>query len=109
MTDYAELALLPEGLHDDLPPFAGHEARSIENLVSQFESHGYERVKPPLIEFEESLLSGPGAGVARHMFRLMDPISQRMMGLRADMTIQVARIAATRLRQAPRPLRLCYA
>ncbi|MBT5193665.1 MAG: ATP phosphoribosyltransferase regulatory subunit [Rhodospirillaceae bacterium] len=108
MTDYAELALLPEGLHDDLPPFAGHEARSIEQLVAQFESHGYERVKPPLIEFEESLLSGPGAGVARHMFRLMDPISQRMMGLRADMTTQVARIAATRLAEAPRPLRLCY-
>jgi len=109
MTDYAELALLPEGLHDDLPPFAAHEARSVERLVAQFESHGYERVKPPLIEFEESLLSGPGAGVARHMFRLMDPISQRMMGLRADMTTQVARIAATRLAKAPRPLRLCYA
>ncbi|MFP6747698.1 MAG: ATP phosphoribosyltransferase regulatory subunit [Alphaproteobacteria bacterium] len=109
MTDYAELALLPEGLHDDLPPLAGREARCIEQLVARFESHGYERVKPPLIEFEESLLSGPGAGVARHMFRLMDPISQRMMGLRADMTTQVARIAATRLRAAPRPLRLCYA
>ncbi|MDA1101172.1 MAG: ATP phosphoribosyltransferase regulatory subunit [Proteobacteria bacterium] len=109
MTDYAELALLPEGLHDDLPPFAGHEARSIERLVSQFEAQGYERVKPPLIEFEESLLAGPGAGIARHMFRLMDPISQRMMGLRADMTTQVARIAATRLKDAPRPLRLCYA
>ena len=109
MTDYAELALLPEGLHDDLPPFAGHEARSIEHLVTQFEAHGYERVKPPLIEFEESLLAGPGAGVARHMFRLMDPISQRMMGLRADMTTQVARIAVTRLKDAPRPMRLCYA
>ncbi len=109
MTDYAELALLPEGLHDDLPPFAGHEARSIERLVTQFEAHGYDRVKPPLIEFEESLLAGPGAGVARHMFRLMDPISQRMMGLRADMTTQVARIAATRLKDAPRPMRLCYA
>ncbi len=109
MTDYAELALLPEGLHDDLPPFAGHEARSIERLVTRFEAHGYERVKPPLIEFEESLLAGPGAGIARHMFRLMDPISQRMMGLRADMTTQVARIAATRLKDAPRPMRLCYA
>jgi ATP phosphoribosyltransferase regulatory subunit len=44
-----------------------------------------------------------------HTFRLMDPVSQRMMGLRADMTLQVARIAATRLTNAPRPLRLCYA
>src|SRR5690606_5561529 len=42
-------------------------------------------------------------------FRLMDPVSQRMMGLRADMTLQVARIAATRLRNEPRPLRLSYA
>ncbi|MBT6911042.1 MAG: ATP phosphoribosyltransferase regulatory subunit [Rhodospirillaceae bacterium] len=109
MTGYAELALLPEGLHDDLAPFAGHEARSVAQLVAQFEGHGYQQVKPPLIEFEESLLAGPGAGVARHMFRLMDPISQRMMGLRADMTTQVARIAATRLKDAPRPLRLCYA
>src|SRR3546814_4732936 len=41
-------------------------------------------------------------------FRLMDPVSQRMMGLRADMTPQVARIATTRLKKAPRPLRLCY-
>jgi ATP phosphoribosyltransferase regulatory subunit len=109
MKDDPKNALLPEGLHDDLPPFAGHESRTIERLVAGFEGHGYQRVKPPLVEFEESLLSGPGAGVSRHMFRLMDPISQRMMGLRADMTTQVARIAGTRLRKVPRPLRLCYA
>ena len=72
-------------------------------------SHGYERVKPPLAEFEENLLSGAGAAMAPETFRLMDPISQRMIGLRADMTPQVARIAATRLANAPRPLRLCYA
>lgn len=105
----ADLALLPEGLHDDLPPFAGHEAVTIERLVGRFEAFGYERVKPPLVEFEQSLLAGPGARVARHMFRLMDPISQRMMGVRADMTTQVARIAGSRLAGAPRPLRLCYA
>ena len=109
MTSYADLALLPEGLHDDLPPTAQREAEAIEQLVDCCAANGFERVKPPLIEFEESLLSGPGAGVSRHMFRLMDPISQRMMGLRADMTTQVARIASTRLAKAPRPLRLCYA
>src|SRR5690606_35936945 len=68
-----------------------------------------ERVKPPLIEFEDGLLSGPGAAVAADTFRLMDPVSQRMMAIRADMTLQVARIAATRLRNQPRPLRLSYA
>ncbi|MEM7223894.1 MAG: ATP phosphoribosyltransferase regulatory subunit [Pseudomonadota bacterium] len=54
-------------------------------------------------------MAGAGAAVAQQTFRLMDPISQRMMGLRADMTPQVARIAASRLAKAPRPLRLCYA
>ena len=108
MTRHPELALLPEGLHDDLPPGAGHEAETIERLVRHFAGYGYERVKPPLVEFEDSLLSGPGAGLARHMFRLMDPISQRMMGLRPDITPQVARIATTRLAGRARPLRLCY-
>jgi ATP phosphoribosyltransferase regulatory subunit len=66
-------------------------------------------VKPPLLEFEDSLLAGSGAAVAEQTFRLMDPVSQRMMGLRADTTPQVARIAATRLSAQARPLRLCYA
>jgi len=109
MTDSAHLALLPEGLRDDLPPTAEREADIVGRLIAGFQGHGYERVKPPLVEFEESLLVGPGAGISRHMFRLMDPVSQRMMGLRADMTTQVARIAATRLAHAVRPLRLCYA
>jgi ATP phosphoribosyltransferase regulatory subunit HisZ len=74
-----------------------------------FAAHGYQRVKPPLLEFEDSLLAGSGAAVAEQTFRLMDPESQRMMGLRADTTPQVARIATTRLAHAPRPLRLSYA
>jgi ATP phosphoribosyltransferase regulatory subunit len=65
-------------------------------------------VKPPLVEFEESLLGGPGAALAPQTFRLMDPVSQRMMGVRPDMTVQVARIAVTRLKHEPRPLRLSY-
>lgn len=102
-------ALLPAGLQDVLPPEAAHEAAITQQLVATLASHGYERVKPPLLEFEDSLLAGPGAQVAPQTFRLMDPVSQRMMGLRADMTPQVARIAASRLGRAPRPLRLCYA
>ena len=102
-------ALLPAGLQDGLPPEAAHEAAMTERLVAALSSHGYERVKPPLLEFEDSLLAGPGAQVSPQTFRLMDPVSQRMMGLRADMTPQVARIAASRLGRAPRPLRLCYA
>ncbi len=108
MTNSAEKALLPAGLQDLLPPDAAHEATVLDRLVAAFASFGYERVKPPLMEFEETLLSGAGRAVAKESFRLMDPVSQRMMALRADITPQVARIAATRLQSEPRPLRLCY-
>jgi hypothetical protein len=72
-------------------------------------AHGYQRVKPPLVEFEETLFAGAGASMATSTFRMMDPVSHRMIGVRADMTPQIARIAATRLGGAPRPLRLSYA
>ena len=108
MTNSAEKALLPAGLQDLLPPDAAHEAAILERLVSAFASFGYERVKPPLMEFEDTLLLGAGRAVAKESFRLMDPVSQRMMALRADITPQVARIAATRLQSEPRPLRLGY-
>lgn len=109
MSENFEMALLPTGLSDRLPPDAEFEVRTVERLMASFAQYGYERVKPPLIEFEESLLAGNGAAMAASTFRLMDPISQRMMALRPDLTLQVARIAATRLRNFPRPLRLSYA
>ncbi len=104
----AELALLPAGLHDLLPPDAEREAALVEHAMGVFRAHGYERVKPPLAEFEESLLSGVGRAWSLQTFRLLDPESQRMMAIRADMTLQVARLSATRLVKAPRPLRLSY-
>lgn len=100
--------LLPAGLADLLPPDAAREADAIDVAIKRFAAFGYERVKPPLVEFEESLLGGPGAALASQTFRLMDPVSQRMMGVRPDMTVQVARIAVTRLKHEPRPLRLSY-
>lgn len=102
-------ALLPAGLMDVLPPDAAHAAAIVERLLARFANHGYERVKPPLIEFEDSLLRGSATSLTNETFRLMDPVSQRMMGVRADITMQIARIATTRLVKAPRPLRLCYA
>lgn len=105
----AAAALLPAGLRDVLPPRADWEAAASEALLGAFARQGYARVKPPLIEFEETLLQGSGQDLAGQMFRVMDPVSQRMMGLRTDITLQVARIAATRLKPAPRPLRLAYA
>jgi ATP phosphoribosyltransferase regulatory subunit len=109
MSSPGERFLLPAGLSDGLPPEAGFEAAIVERLMAAFAAWGYERVKPPLIEFEDSLLSGPGEAMAADTFRLMDPVSQRMMGLRADITPQVGRIAASRLTNAPRPIRLSYA
>lgn len=102
-------ALLPAGLRDLLPPDAETEAASVEALMAAFGLHGYQRVKPPLLEFEDGLLAGTGAATAEQTFRLMDPGTHRMMGLRADITPQIARIATTRLSGAPRPLRLSYA
>lgn len=103
-------SLLPNGLGDLLYPQAGFEAALIENFMRVFARFGYQRVKPPLVEFEESLFAdGPGQALSRNTFRLMDPVSQRMMGVRADTTPQIARIAASRLAKEERPLRLSYA
>lgn len=103
-------ALLPNGLKDLLPPRAEQEARIIDIFMREFSSFGYSRVKPPLVEFEDSLLgSGPGQVLSRDTFRLMDPVSRRMMGVRADTTAQIARIATSRLASVERPLRLSYA
>jgi len=101
-------ALLPGGLRDQLAPLAEFEADVVNKLNAAFASFGYDRVAPPLLEFEETLLQGPGQKNGDKMFRLMDPDTQRVMALRADMTIQIARIAETRLGDAARPLRLAY-
>ncbi len=109
MDDAPHPALLPTGMHDLLPPEAETEAQVVAQLMATLAAHGYERVKPPLVEFEDTLFSGAGAAMATATFRMMDPASHRMIGVRADMTPQIARIAATRLADAPRPLRLSYA
>ena len=109
MSESGKRALLPAGLRDLLPPDAGAESALAEGLLAAFAEHGYARVKPPLVEFEESLLSGAGAGLADQTFRLMDPASHRMMAVRSDLTPQIARIAVSRLSRSPRPLRLSYA
>ncbi|MCW9035178.1 MAG: ATP phosphoribosyltransferase regulatory subunit [Rhodospirillales bacterium] len=109
MSESLQNALLPAGLGDGLPPQAAYEADVVEKIVGQFLSFGYDRVKPPLLEFEESLLGQSGAGTRSQTFRLMDPVSQKMLALRPDMTLQIARISSSRLKNRPRPLRLSYA
>jgi ATP phosphoribosyltransferase regulatory subunit len=103
-------ALLPSGFVDLLPPDAEQEYTAIGKMMAVFASFGYGRVKPPLLEFEESLFApGPGASMINDTFRVMDPVSHRMMGFRSDITAQIARIASSRLEKEPRPLRVCYA
>ena len=108
MTETAYNLLLPEGLRDMLPPDAAFESDTVERLKRAFIANGYELVKPPLAEFEEALLSGVGTAMDARIFRMLDPVSHRTLGIRADITTQIARIAATRLAKNPRPLRLMY-
>ena len=100
--------LLPSGCYDLLPPHARHESELSAALLSTFEAFGYEQVSPPLLEYSENLLAGRGAALSPYTFRVMDPTGHKVMGLRADITLQIARIAVSRLSHAPRPLRLCY-
>ena len=101
--------LLPAGLSDILYPKAQVQAKTIENLLDVFSNYGYFRVKPPLVEYEDTLLSdGPGTVLKDSTFRIMDPLSQKMMALRSDVTAQISRIASTRLSHLARPLRLSY-
>ncbi len=103
------LALLPRGFVDLLPPFAQIEADAVQTLMAKFASFGYQRIKPPLLEFEDSLLAkGVGEHLAQNTFRVMDPLSRRMLGVRSDSTAQISRIAS-RMINEPRPLRLTYA
>ncbi|WP_342118097.1 ATP phosphoribosyltransferase regulatory subunit [Pseudoduganella sp. OTU4001] len=100
--------LLPEYIADVLPS----EARKIEELrrlmLDNFRLYGYELVMPPMLEYVESLMTGAGADTDLRTFKLVDQISGRMLGLRADMTTQVARIDAHLLNRAT-VTRLCYA
>ncbi len=101
--------LLPEGLEDRLPQSAAAAARIENAAMGVLAAHGYDRVRPPLIEFEGSMARRMDGLKTRNMFRFTDPRSLRTLALRGDITAQVGRIAATGLAEAPRPLRLAYA
>ncbi|WP_338445322.1 ATP phosphoribosyltransferase regulatory subunit [Pelagerythrobacter marensis] len=107
MTDPDDL--LPEGLEDSLPAEAARLTAAMRGALDVLDSHGYDRVRPPLVEFERSLAGRMDGVSPRRMFRFVDPASLRTLALRSDMTPQVGRIAATGLARAPRPLRLSYA
>ncbi|MDF2493542.1 ATP phosphoribosyltransferase regulatory subunit [Sphingomonas sp.] len=101
--------LLPEGFRDRLPPHADASAAVESRVLAVAHSYGYERVDPPLAEFADGLASRLKDGGLADAVRFVDPVSQRTMAIRPDITAQVARIAATRMAHHPRPVRLSYA
>lgn len=100
--------LLPEGLRDRLPPEAGAAARLLRAVYDTAHAHGYDRVAPPMAEFEEGLVGRLRPDGVQNLLRVVDPLSQRTLALRPDITAQIGRIAATRLAHRARPLRLSY-
>ena len=100
--------LLPENIEDILPAGALQIETMRRRIIDLLKVHGYQQVSPPLLEYVESLLSGSGSDMDLQMFKVIDQLSGRMMGLRADMTPQVARIDA-HLLNCEGITRLCYA
>lgn len=101
--------LLPSGFRDTLPPNADLAAEREAAVLRAAFLHGYERVDPPLAEFEAGLAGRLKAARAQDAVRFVDPVSQRTMAIRPDLTAQIGRIAATRMGHHPRPVRLSYA
>ena len=100
--------VLPEYIDDILPAEAERIESLRRRLLDHFREHGYRLVQPPLVEHLESLLTGTGHDLELQTFKVVDPLSGRLLGMRADMTPQVARIDAHLLNE-PGVTRLCYA
>lgn len=100
--------LLPDGVDELMPAEAAQLEKLHRLLVDKMRSWGYQLVVPPLVEYLDSLLTGTAKTLDIQTFKLTDQRSGRMLGIRADMTPQVARIAAHRLRNQSDILRLCY-
>lgn len=99
--------LLPESIEDVLPAEACRIEAMRRAVLDEFALHGYELVMPPLLEYVESLLTGSGRDMDLRTFKLVDQLSGRTMGVRADITPQVARIDAHLLNRRG-VARLCY-
>ena len=100
--------VLPEYIEDILPAEAERTEALRRVLLDHFRAHGYRLIQPPLVEHLDSLLTGTGRDLELQTFKVVDPLSGRMLGVRADITPQVARIDAHLLNE-PGVTRLCYA
>ena len=100
--------LLPEYIEDILPPYARAAEGLRRRLLDLFDRYGYDLIVPPLVEYLDSLLTGAARGLDLKTFKVVDGLSGRMLGVRADMTPQAARMDAHLLNRQG-VTRLCYA
>ncbi|MCI0749954.1 MAG: ATP phosphoribosyltransferase regulatory subunit, partial [Nevskiales bacterium] len=103
----SDLAWLPEGMEEWGPPNAWRLEALRRDLLDDYRAKGYELILPPLLEHLDTLLAGEGSDLQGQTFKLVDPADGRLLGLRADMTPQAARLAVRRY-PGRRVVRLCY-
>jgi len=101
------LWMLPDGVEESLPEVAWRVEDLRRALLDHYRAQRYDLILPPLIEHLDTLLTGAGSDLEDKTFKLTDPAGGRLLGLRADMTPQAARIAARHFAQVP-VVRLCY-
>lgn len=107
LTNRKETSSVPEGLRDLVPPHAARK-RDVETaFLAVFQRWGYQEIVTPALEYYETVAGAGGEGWRGRVYRLVDP-EGHVLALRPDMTAPIARVAGTRLRDLPRPLRLCY-
>jgi ATP phosphoribosyltransferase regulatory subunit len=99
---------LPAGMRDHAPAAAAARLKAIDTLMRAFQKAGFERVLTPAFEYEEVLALGLGAAARAATVRFVEPSSGQVVALRPDITPQIARLIATRYRDAKGPVRLCY-
>ena len=105
---YSNRWLLPDGIQEMLPPDAKAVEQLRQSILALYDSWGYDLVMPAMVEFTDSLLTGTANSLQRKTFTLIDQISGKLMGVRSDMTPQVARIDAHQLSGNRQTSRLCY-
>ena len=99
--------MLPDGMEEALPPVSWQLEDLRRKLLDHYRAARYELIFPPMIEHLDALLTGAGSDLEQQIFKFTDPVSGRLLGLRADMTPQAARIAARRYADEA-VVRLCY-
>jgi len=99
---------LPQGVRDILPEESGRITAVETAILSVFARFGYQKVITPLLEYMDSLALGMGGDLNERVMKFIDPATGKVVAIRPDITPQIARIAATKMRDYPLPLKLCY-